>query len=189
MDVEWENPFGWIAGFMFPDELEWLASHAYQRHVLEVGCWLGCSTVAMAQTALQVTVVDNFSYTTQLDRSKLRDRPGIGWQRTVFQSHLDEWGLQGRVEILEGDSLDLLPRLVATPGFGLAVVDGNHDYDHAVSDIYHAMRLLRPGGWLAVDDVDWPGVTKALCELGVGLTHAAGKVGWWQKPEDADAGT
>ena len=63
----------------------------------------------------------------------------------------------------------------------LIFVDGNHDYEYALFDIHSAARLLRPGGFIAVDNIsqggpvyaarDFIGVHPAWRECGRSLEH------------------
>jgi predicted O-methyltransferase YrrM len=66
--------------------------------------------------------------------------------------------------IIDLPSFQVLPRFPAR-SFDLVYVDGDHSYAAAYSDIYQAMRLVRPGGVILVDDIDWPGPARAVREL------------------------
>lgn len=68
---------------------------------------------------------------------------------------------RGEVEFLDGDSREMLPRLLVP--FDLVHVDGGHSYEVASSDIANGWRLCRR--WLVVHDVSFPEVWRALCEF------------------------
>jgi hypothetical protein len=80
----------------------------------------------------------------------------------------------------------------------LAGVDGSHSYDHARADSETALRLVKSRGWVLWHDYGvWPGVTRALEELGaarkLGLRHIGGtSLVIWRAPQmyvpDAPAG-
>lgn len=64
----------------------------------------------------------------------------------------------GRHLLLAGDTLKTLPAFLAllprrTEAFDMVFVDGGHESPVPQSDIRHMLRLLKPGGWVVVDDV------------------------------------
>jgi hypothetical protein len=46
--------------------------------------------------------------------------------------------------------------------FDLLFIDGWHTFDQTLVDIYFANRLVKVGGYIIVDDVSWPSVSKAV---------------------------
>lgn len=71
-------------------------------------------------------------------------------------------GLHGSVEHLDARSELALPRLVERGArFDLAFVDGNHRFDAVFVDLFYLARLVRPGGVIALDDYQLPGIVKA----------------------------
>lgn len=145
-------------GWMFPEELEFLyerASSGGYGGLLEIGCWKGLSTSAIAQGG----------YTVCID-------PFLPWGPSEtgtfgeFIANMKEMHLLGRLTILKGRSREILPFL--TPGYRLILVDGCHDYEDVLFDLLHSWALLERGGVLAIDDYgisDWPGVKKAADEM------------------------
>lgn len=70
-----------------------------------------------------------------------------------------------RVELLIGDSRDVLPVLRRTGrSFDLYHVDGGHGFDVAHSDICNVLDFCKSGGALLVDDTDNP-LIDALCDM------------------------
>lgn len=62
-----------------------------------------------------------------------------------------------RVELREGDSRVVLPRLrEAGRRFALFHIDGGHGLDNAQADLRHVLALARPGQVLLMDDVHDP---------------------------------
>lgn len=119
------------------------------KDVLEVGSAYGYSTVALGLVARSVTAVD----------------PHTG--HNSFQAMVDNLeanGLTGKVRWIVGRSQDILPTLVSAT-FDLVFVDGNHEQPVVTHDIQWAQNLLRPGGVLALHDLDedtCPGVRQAV---------------------------
>jgi len=74
--------------------------------------------------------------------------------------------VKGRITQLLGDSkkLDYSPY---RSSMGMVVVDGDHGYEGALSDIGNALDMVKPGGYVIVDDYVrwWPGVLRAVDEL------------------------
>lgn len=80
-----------------------------------------------------------------------------------FRDNLRAWGLDDRVEIVQGSSLELEADgfLEAGPRFRLFSVDGGHGADYVLNDLRIAEATLAPGGVVAADDVfniHWLGV-------------------------------
>jgi predicted O-methyltransferase YrrM len=64
--------------------------------------------------------------------------------------------------LLEGLSENILPTL-QEKSFDLIYIDAGHTYDCVSVDIEYADVLIRPGGYIVLDDYDkvWPGVVDA----------------------------
>lgn len=79
------------------------------------------------------------------------------WTRMC--SAIMEAAFPGRCRFIFGDSLELLPKLVQTGELGIidvCHVDGGHEDHVARSDVCHALKLVRPGGVVLVDDTRHP---------------------------------
>lgn len=161
-----------------PDELNTLNKIASGKTALEIGSWMGCSTVVIAQKitgklycvdAWQGTPVDDLSW--------------IARHRDVFNSfwkRISKAGLQDAVIPLRGVSQDVLP-VLADKTFDFIYIDGDHRYEGVKFDIAQAQRLIRKGGTIAGHDYDvgHPDVIKAVEEV-FGLPNHDGRV-WWVK--------
>lgn len=110
--------------------------------VLEIGCFTGYGTLAMA------LALPSGGRLVTLDVNE--HWPAIGrryWERA---------GVAGRIELRLGLALDGLDRLIGeATTFDLAYVDA----DKKLYDEYYerALRLVRPGGLVALDNVLWHG--------------------------------
>jgi SAM-dependent methyltransferase len=151
--------------FVFPEDVDStisenegraLAELARDRVVLELGAWLGRSTVCIAQTAAQLVSVD--LHRGDEHSGKASTLPG-------FMQSLDRYGLAERVVTVVGRFEDVLP-LLAPASFDLVFLDGFHSYEQVSADIGLARRLVKPGGAMAFHDygVDEFGVTRAVDE-------------------------
>jgi len=56
-------------------------------------------------------------------------------------------------------------RALAAGLFGMVVVDGDHRDEGMRADFLNALKLVRPGGAVVMDDYDWAGVKKAPAAL------------------------
>lgn len=65
-------------------------------------------------------------------------------------------GFKGQLELLSGNSHQILPALVDK--FDLILIDGDHTTDGVAQDVAAALRLLLPGGYLVIDDLHDPAV-------------------------------
>jgi predicted O-methyltransferase YrrM len=122
------------------------------RQTLEVGCAIGFSSLAIT-TALRDrsgalhTIIDPFQ-TSQWDSCgiSLLERNDIH-----------------NFRLLETRSEFALPAMVSEGSvYDFILLDGWHTFDHTLIDMFYSLRLLRVGGYLAVDDTNWPSVAKVV---------------------------
>jgi len=86
---------------------------------------------------------------------------------------LEEAGVAEMVEHHAEASEIALPRFLGEArNFHLAFVDGNHRFDGVFLDLVFLGRLLRPGGFVFVDDYQLPAVARAasFCLTNLGWT-------------------
>jgi predicted O-methyltransferase YrrM len=79
--------------------------------------------------------------------------------RGIFERNVGSADSEATVEILEGDSLSKLGKLVSDgqdhPGYDFISVDASHQAVDVLGDCVLAFRLLRRGGVMALDDYLW----------------------------------
>lgn len=123
--------------------LAWLIRTLQAKKVVEIGVFLGYSTLSMAQA------LPNEGKLWALDISEE--------SVDIARHHLHQAGMMDKVSFEVGPALDSLRRLVdAQEGcMDLCFIDADKGgYD----DYYElSLRLLRPGGIVAVDNVLWHG--------------------------------
>lgn len=122
--------------------------------VLEVGSAFGYSAIAMALAGARVTAVD--PHAGELPNSL-----------AVMRANVAAYEVADQVDIRVGPSQEILPTL-ELGSFDLAFIDADHREPAVTHDVQWALKLLRPGGWLACHDLDegsCPGVRAALDKL------------------------
>lgn len=121
-------------------------------NTMEIGCAQGVSSLFICE-AMKVrpgarhTIVDPFQD---------KDWRGAG------RAALEREGYDNYVFVEELSEI-LLPRMVQEGRtFDMIFVDGNHSFEHALFDMIFSTKLLKVGGYLAVDDIGIPPVAKAF---------------------------
>lgn len=118
--------------------------------VLEVGVRLGYSLVALYRgysDIKRIVGVDN--------------EGGLPGSQAAAGANLRAAGYAGDLVLPVAYSqryLDGVPRAA----FDLVHVDGDHEFNWAVFDVWEAWKAVRPGGWLVVDDADYPPQAQAI---------------------------
>jgi predicted O-methyltransferase YrrM len=133
------------------DETAELQRLAKDADVLEIGSAYGYSTCAIALVAKSVVAVDpHFTHGSE----------------GALNANLTAYGVREKVDIRVGYSQVVLPQLSAEGRkFGMVWVDGDHVATTVIHDIRWALKMLTPGGTLALHDLDevtCPGVRSAV---------------------------
>jgi predicted O-methyltransferase YrrM len=120
---------------------------------LEVGCAYGLSSLFICagiqdRAGASHTIIDPH-------QSTYWDGVGI--------ANLEKSGI-GFFKLIEAQSEVALPQLLEhmEGKIDFVLVDGWHTFDHTLLDCFYATRLLRVGGYLAIDDVAFPSVRRAV---------------------------
>lgn len=112
--------------------------------VLELGSWLGRSTIVLAQSAETVHACDHF----------LGDhQAGFGAVLSDFFQNIRRYGVFHKVIVHVGDFERVLPWL-ATSGFSLVFCDGLHTAEATELQLYWARKLCNPEGVICLHDYD-----------------------------------
>lgn len=120
------------------------------RNILELGFYHGVSTCYLANA---VSSVEGGSVTSLDMAAALELTPNI-------EELLHKVGLRDRVQVY-ADQQSYVWRLMKmleedpTPRFDLVYIDGAHQWQADGFAFFLADRLLRPGGWVIFDDLDW----------------------------------
>ncbi|HWG45648.1 MAG TPA: class I SAM-dependent methyltransferase [Gemmataceae bacterium] len=142
-----------IPGWLTVEEGALLWEHAAGCRVLELGTGLGRSTVCLAQQARQVVTID------RLDQAEASE-----WSRR-YQVH-------DRIVFRQGEIERIAAHLEGR--FDLVSVDTDPDEASVRRDIETALRVLEPGGQIAVHDYPdprWPDVRRVVDDY-------ARRLGW-----------
>jgi predicted O-methyltransferase YrrM len=151
-------PSGWFSW----EECDLLADWARGKLVLELGVYLGRSTVAMARTAKHVVSVDHF-----------QGSPLENWYKPAdslvrCRENLLRYGVGRSVTLIAGDHSDLQRfGLFAHREFDGVLVDGAHDAASVARDSAIAMRATSPKAVVWDDYIaNWPDVMAYVNALG-----------------------
>lgn len=121
--------------------LTFLASATRARNVVEIGSGAGLGTVSLLRG------MPHEGLLTSIDRER-------GHQNLARQACTEAGFAPGRVRMIAGRALEVLPRL-SDSGYDLVLVDAlTVEYPRYLDE---AVRLLRPGGVVALDNVLWNG--------------------------------
>jgi predicted O-methyltransferase YrrM len=139
---------------------EWVRrEHALQT--LETGLGYGVATLFICEGLLtngetgRHVAIDPYQHS------------GLPSHRTTFDGVglqiLEDAGVRDLVEFHAEESHVTLPRLLAERRrFDLAFLDGNHRFEGVFLDLIYVARLLEQGSIVFVDDVQLPGVRRAV---------------------------
>jgi predicted O-methyltransferase YrrM len=123
---------------------------------LEIGCGFGasalciCSAIA-GRVGASHTMLDPFQ---------------TEGYRDVGMENLRRAGFDFARLIAERSEFGLPPLAQAEAGsYDLIFIDGNHTFDQVLVDIFFANKLVRIGGYIVLDDNDFPGVRRAISYL------------------------
>lgn len=177
-------PDGEIEGWMSHEELAWLRQQAARRKVVvEVGCWHGRSTKALAESCPgQVLTVDHFQGSPDDKQFSLAEAAANGAgneARAAFERNLAAELKSRKVSLLVMDSREAA-RELNCQGYraDMIFLDGAHDTPSVKADITAWQPLLKKGGLLCGHDANDSRVKAALDELLPGWTLAADSI--WQ---------
>ncbi len=117
--------------------LQWLCMSSDVKRVLEIGTFLGISTMGFAEIVGEdgrVVTIEKFDHFAE-----------------IAQGNIDRNGFSDRVEIVCADAMTVLPGMKVDDDFDLIFIDGNKE--NYADYMKCTERLLRSGGIMIVDDI------------------------------------
>lgn len=183
----YQNIQGWFDGAACRLYSRMVAEAHNGSHFVEVGAWKGRSSaymaVEIAQSGknIQFDVVDHFKGS---DEDVHKNDPAIisGTLRKVFEDNTR--AVRNFINIVEMDSREAAENY-NDASLDFVYIDAGHDYDSVHADISAWLRKIRPGGTLAGDDFNWPGVQQAVRELFTRDSVVVDNTQWWFKVPEA----
>ena len=156
---------GGIFGYMLPEQLDWLRAQAHKRwRILELGAFLGRTTVALAQATKGVVhVVDHWK-----GSSDPADECASGPE--IMDQFLENVKRLQNVTVWCGESEEMW-RKMGHLRFDMVWIDADHTYDRVKKDIRLWRSYLAPGGLLCGHDGEYPEVRRAVEELVPGVQY------------------
>jgi SAM-dependent methyltransferase len=168
-----------IDGWMSEDELQWLGEQASEcDRLIEVGCFLGRSTVVLAEhVRKQAYAVDPWdtAWKNEVNGGShhfFQKHPNL---YQTFKDNTEDFWKSGKLSIFRGD-LKQLP-IYRTD---MVFIDGSHLYANVVSDCREGFLRLRNGGLLSGHDYgypSWPYVKSVVDRIfGSRVTNPVGSI-------------
>lgn len=182
-----------VPGFTSPQVLSFLSDLVLWKqpdNVLEIGSYMGRSSIAIATAMMQIGAkgkllcVDLF--TDEIDDNyvnypairSVAERIGPCWQQyldvprpSILRAYFDKTLLRfpyltPYVEVYQGASEQL--SLPVERRFQFAYLDGDHTFEAVAIDLIKTLKNLDPGGIVAFDDCSdqFPGVQALIARLG-----------------------
>ncbi len=163
-----------VPGWMSPGQekrlFELVRSLPGQARILELGSFLGRSTVSMAfacrDTHKHIYAVDSFEGN---DNDFVSGKNEVYWEGNdfldTFKHHLERNNLLRYVTPLRGWTHDIAPHW--TLDVDMIFIDAGHTYEDVSKDVKDYFDFVKPGGIVALHDVTpgWPDVLKVWQEL------------------------
>ena len=135
----------------------WFANtiHTAPIRILEVGSWQGGATLWLIDHVIALRGGDITCVDTWQGSSEHTFIPALGLNvEELFDANMARSGLGAHINKLRGPSQQILPDLPAH-SFDLIYIDGAHEASIVIQDAVNAHRLLKPGGFLIFDDLNF----------------------------------
>ena len=128
------------------------------RVCLETGVAYGVSTIAICEA---LSRLDGDRKLFGVDPCQHTDYDGAAI------AALKACGMDHLFELIEGPSHTMLPRLLERGvKLDLVFIDGWHTFDYTLIDVFYADKMLKPGGFLLMHDMQMPSKRKVASFLG-----------------------
>jgi predicted O-methyltransferase YrrM len=120
---------------------------------LEVGMAYGTSTLFICQALAD----QGAGRHTAIDPNQ-----DDGWH-SIGRLNARRAGLDKHLRFMGAKSCEALPELCGRDErFDFAFIDGMHRFDYVLVDFFYVDQLLETGGYLVMDDLDMPAISKAV---------------------------
>jgi predicted O-methyltransferase YrrM len=130
--------------------------------ILEIGTFTGVSIINMLNVVENSVgvCIDNWGLnpgeSRHVEKYFFDNNMGMSDIKNVFWNNVKKAGVENRITLLEGDSVEKLLELSKNnETFNFIYVDGSHKCLDAYTDIVIAWNILEKGGIMAVDDYKW----------------------------------
>lgn len=169
-----------MGGWCTPKKAAALAAHVLRdrpRSCLEIGVFSGRSLFAIGQAlafTASGTVVGIDPWATEESVAGFEEDPANRdwWAKldheAIYrecQHYRQRLGLTELVGLFRGTSEEAYPLLTLAGGgqpfLDLLHIDGNHSEEHALFDVKSYVPMVRPGGCVVFDDVNWNSTKRA----------------------------
>ncbi len=151
------------------------------RVVIEVGLAYGSSALAIAEALCETGITDVSHIVIDPFQATAYDNVGLN---LLHAAHVaDQTTFIG-----EASSIALAHLAADRFPADAAFVDGSHRFHEVFVDLYFLRKLVRPGGLIILDDVEWPSVATALRYFDINLgwrpIETAGRLTVRQLPDE-----
>lgn len=149
---------------------------------VEVGCWLGRSTIYLADAIrrsgkqIKLYAVDNFSGVTLAPGAPPEQYCEGRDVRAEFHANLAACGVADLVTVIDSDSADAAA-LFNPASVDFCFIDADHSYPAVTRDIAAWRPKVKPGGIISGRDRSIEGVDRAVREA-FGEYEAVGPSSW-----------
>lgn len=159
--------------------LGWLAQQVPSEGAyIEIGCWEGRSTIAIAQTIAPTPLIAVDHWQGNVEEGVSRD---LAAERDVYATFARNLELltSGNVQVHRMDWREWMATWEGPIAF--MHIDASHDYDSVADCIRAVLPYVVKGGILCGDDYHWDGVYRAVHDLLGTVQEAGGRLWVWQK--------
>lgn len=176
-----------MEGWCSPEKAKALVARIYKYRpaiIVEIGVFAGRSLIAMALAAHEnkigrVIGIDPWDSDAST-QGFAEDNPNHDWWKNVVNHNyildrcnqfIGDMGVKDRVTLCRGTSEHTLPGmliakdLIDTPFIDMLHIDGNHSEGCSTFDVENYVPLVRSGGVVVFDDVNWETTAKAQQKL------------------------
>ena len=150
-----------IDGWMEEKELVWLAREAaLHTDIVEIGCWMGRSTRALADHAAgTIWAVDTWNGSEEHQSALVDKHPD--WLYQQFCANLQDRIASLKVVPIRMESIKAAS-LLGKNSFDMVFIDASHDFEAVSADIQAWKPLIRSGGIICGHDRGYGPVAQAV---------------------------